>query len=558
MSYELNSLVTALLPASAAVRLADLTVADDQLLLHLTATAATAACPLCATPSATIHSRYHRQLTDVPWGSMQIRLQLRVRKFVCRNPECVRRIFTERLPNLVASYARKTTRLVTALRHIGLALGGQAGARLATQLRYQTSPATLRRLVRHAPVPAAAPPIAVGVDEWAWRRGRQYGTILVNLINHRVLDVLPDRSADSVATWFTHHPTVTVACRDRSELYAEGIRRGAPHAIQVVDRFHLVQNLREAIESLLVNQRSALQKAAERTAQALRPDAEIGPITAMYRGRRNSPQTWKERLAADSERRNAPRIAAYEAVHALHAQQTPVATIARLVGICRQTVYTYLRQNTPPGPKQPQFRQSRQVLTPYLPYLLRRWRQGCEDSTQLWREIQPLGYTHSARTVSRFITTLRRTSALGQPPEQQLSPFTRPQGPSARAVSFVLVRKAAKRSTEEQTYLEQLWQLDARLAHANELTQQFLTIVRERKGEELDAWRARVTQSGIEELVRFARGLQDDLLAVRAGLTLEWSNGVTEGHNHRLKLIKRQAYGRAGFDFLRQRVLQAA
>jgi transposase len=278
----------------------------------------------------------------------------------------------------------------------------------------------------------------------------------------------------------------------------------------------------------------------------------------MYRGRRNSPQTWRERLAADSQHRNAARIAAYEAVHALHALQTPVASIARLVGISRQTVYTYLRLDSPPGPKQPRFRRSSQVLTAYVPYLLRRWREGCVDSAQLWREIQPLGYRHSARTVSRFITALRRASAMGQPPEQQLSPFTRPQGPSARAVSFVLVRPATKRSTEEQTYLEQLWQLDARLARANELTQQFLTIVRERKREELDAWRARVAQSGIEELVRFARELQDDLVAIRAGLTLKWSNGVTEGHNHRLKLIKRQAYGRAGFDFLRQRVLQAA
>lgn len=372
MSHELNSLVTALLPASAAMRLADLTVADEQLLLHLTATAATAACPLCATSSATIHSRYQRHLTDVLWGTLQIRLQLTVRKFVCRNPECVRRIFTERLPNLVASYARKTTRLVTALRQIGLALGGQAGARLATRLRYQTSPTMLRRLVRRASLPAAAPPIAVGIDEWAWRRTRQYATILVNLINHRVLDLLPDRSAESVATWLMHHPTVTLACRDRSDLYAEGIRRGAPNANQVVDRFHLIQNLREAVEGLLVNQRSALQKAAERTAYVLTPNADSVPTTLMYRGRRNSPQTWKERLQADSQRRNAPRIAAYEAVHALHAQQTPVATIARLVGISRQTVYTYLRQNSPPGPKQPQFRRSSQVLTPYVPYLLRR------------------------------------------------------------------------------------------------------------------------------------------------------------------------------------------
>jgi transposase len=463
-----------------------------------------------------------------------------------------------RLPELVASYARKTTRLVTALRHIGLALGGQAGARLATRLRYHTSPATLRRLVRRAPVPVATPLAAVGIDEWAWRRGHQYGTILVNLIDHRVLDLLPDRSAESVATWLTHHPTVTVACRDRSDLDAEGIRRGAPNAIQVVDRFHLVQNLREAVESVLVKERPVLQQAAERTAHLLAPAAVPLAVMPMYRGRRNSPQNWQQRLAAESQRRNAPRVAAYQAVHALHKQGTPVATIARVVGVSRQTVYAYLRQHRPPGPKRPQFQQTNQVLTPYVPEMLRRWREGCRDSAQLWREIQALGYTRSARTVSRFVTQLRRAAEAGRPPEQHHSPFTRPQGPSPPAVSFVIVRPAAKRTSEEQTYLEQLWNRDTPLAQTNELTQRFLTILRERQGHELDAWIADVLVSGIDDLARFARGLQDDHAAVKAGLMLEWSNRVTEGHNHRLKLIKRQAYGRAGFDFLRQRVLQAA
>jgi transposase len=558
MSHDLFSLVTALLPGLAAVRLAHLTVADEQLLLDLTATAATASCPLCTTPSATIHSRYQRHLSDVPWGTLSVRLRLRVRKFVCRNPDCVRRIFTERLPDLVESYARKTTRLVPALRSIGLALGGQAGARLARRLHYPTSPATLRRLVRRAALPAVPPPDAVGIDEWAWRRGHQYGTILVNLTDHRVIDLLPDRSADSVARWLAQRPTITLVCRDRSDLYADGIRRGAPDALQVVDRFHLVQNLREALESVLVKERPALQQAAERTAHLLAPAA--GPVVAtpMYRGRRNSPQNWQQRLAAESQRRNAPRVAAYQAVHALHEQGTPVATIARVVGVSRQTVYTYLRLHQPPDPKRPQFRQTNQVLTPYVPYLLRRWREGCRDSAQLWHEIQALGYTHSARTVSRFVTQLRRAAEAGRPPEQHLSPFTRPQGPSPRAVSFVIVRPAAKRTSEEQTYLEQLWNLDTPLAQTNELTQRFLTILRERQGHELDAWIADVLQSGIDDLARFARGLQDDHAAVKAGLTLEWSNGVTEGHNHRLKLIKRQAYGRAGFDFLRQRVLQVA
>ena len=221
-------------------------------------------------------------------------------------------------------------------------------------------------------------------------------------------------------------------------------------------------------------------------------------------------------------------------------------------------VYAYLRRETPPGPRRLQRRPSARVLTPCLLYLIRRWRESGTNSRQLWREIRDLGYTHSARTVCRFITQLRRASDAGQSPESEGSPYTRPQGPSARAVSFAMICPAATRSAEAQTYLDQLCQVDASIARAHALSQAFLRMVRERRGQDLEAWMAEATDSGIAELARFARGLQEDLGAVTAGLTFEWSNGVTEGQIHRLKLVKRQSYGRAGFALLRQRVLQAA
>jgi transposase len=198
------------------------------------------------------------------------------------------------------------------------------------------------------------------------------------------------------------------------------------------------------------------------------------------------------------------------------------------------------------------------VLRPYRSYLIRRWREGITDSMRLWREIQALGYTHSARTVCRFITQLRRAADAGLPPESQGSPYTRPQGPSARAVSFAIVCPAAKRSDDAHTYLNQLCQLDARIARAYALSQAFLALMRERRGDDLEAWRVEATHSGIDELARFAQGLQDDLSAITTGLTLEWNNGVTEGQIHRLKLVKRQGYGRNGLALLRQRVLQVA
>src|SRR2546425_6744041 len=260
--------------------------AAAEITLHVTAAQASVPCPLCHVQTVRVHSRYARTLADLPWSTYAVRLQLRVRKFFCDHPTCPRQIFTERLPTVAAPWARRTTRLSQLLSAFGVALGGEAGARLVARVRLPISPTTLLRLIRAAPVPAASAPQVLGVDAWAWRRGQRYGTILVNLEHHQVLDLLPERSAESVAAWLAQHPTVRVVCRDRSALYAEGIRRGAPQAVQVVDRFHLVKNLREAVEAFLHNQRAALQAAAARTAQALTQVAGLGSITPMYRGRR--------------------------------------------------------------------------------------------------------------------------------------------------------------------------------------------------------------------------------------------------------------------------------
>jgi transposase len=359
-----------------------------------------------------------------------------------------------------------------------------------------------------------------------------------------------------VAAWLAQHPTVRVVCRDRSALYAEGIRRGAPQAVQVVDRFHLVKNLREAVEAFLHGQRPALHAAAAHTAQALTQMAGSGAVTSMYRGRRQCSHVAQQRLEAEQQQRHAAWVTTYEAIHTLHAEGTPVTTIAQQLGLSRPTVYTYLRRATPPSPRSPL--RSGQVLRPFMPYLIQRWREGATDSMQLWREIRARGYAHSARTVSRFLTRLRRASEAGWAPETQTSSYTRPQGPSARAVSFTWVCPEAKRSQDAQLYVDQLRQVDQSIGQAYTLSQAFLALVRERRGDALAAWMTEASASGIEALARFAQRLQEDLAAVTAGLTLPWSNGPVEGHINRLKLLKRQGYGRADVGLLRQRVLQAA
>jgi hypothetical protein len=264
---------------------------------------------------------------------------------------------------------------------------------------------------------------------------------MVDLMTHRVVALLQDRSAASVAAWLSQHPTITVVCRDRSDLYADGIRRGTLQAVQVVDRFHLVQNLRQALEAVLLDRRSALQAAAVGTAMALTPADVPLPGVSMYRGRRQSPKPADRREDPARPPRHARWVAIYEAVHTLRAQGTPLATIAGRRGISRPPVYAYLRRDTPPGPRRLPRRPSARVLTPYLPSLIHRWRDTQADSLQLWREIQALGSTHAARTVCRFITQWRRAADAGHPPESQGSPFTGPQGCDAQKSDLPIFHK---------------------------------------------------------------------------------------------------------------------
>ena len=277
------------------------TLTASDVTLSFTVNGCSACCLLCGCPSERVHSRYHRTLADLPISGRRVLLVVQIRRFRCLTAACPRRIFAERLPDLAAPFARRSQPLQEALAQVGFALGGEAGARLAQSLGMPTSPDTLLRLIRAAPLPTSDPPRVIGVDDWAYKRGLRYGSLICDLERHRVVDLLPDRSADSVATWLQAHPTVTVAARDRSGLYADGIARGAPQATQVADRWHLVNNLVDALEKFLLHKAALLKHAAGTTSVA--PIEVAQPSTEeMYQGRRRKPQPylWEQRAATAS------------------------------------------------------------------------------------------------------------------------------------------------------------------------------------------------------------------------------------------------------------------
>jgi len=422
-----------LFPHLTGLHLTEITVIDGTITLLVRPTARTAACPLCHFRSRRVRSIYTRTLADLPWGGLPVRLLIRIRRFTCPNPDCSRRVFAERLPHLTAPFARQTHVRRITLQRIGMALGGNADVRLAAPLGLPTSRPTLLRLVRATPIPAGEPSRIVGIDEWGWRRGDRYGTILVDLDAHRPLDLLPERSAPSAAAWLRDHPEIIMVCRDRSGMYAEAITSGAPDAIHAAqrapaDRFHLLQNLGDALERFLLRKGACLREAARATSEAAATAQDaLVPPQAVYRGRRRGSHGYEERMEAASLRRHARRVAAYERVHALRAAGADIADVARTIGVSRETVYRgsplgSMRMAQPPERKRPKPR--RKVLDPYLPYLLRRW------------EIRAMGFAASSSSGSRLVAGLRRGL-----PRPQRSALMRVAGPSARQVALLFVRR---------------------------------------------------------------------------------------------------------------------
>jgi transposase len=523
---------------------------------HLTMVVSTKAdharCPLCDQPSTQVHSRYHRSLADLPWNGIAVRLDLTTRRFFCRVADCPRRIFTERLPELVAPYARRTLRLTQVLEVIGLAIGGEAGARVLRRLATVTSPDTLLRVLRAIGSRSQSTPRVLGVDDFAFRRGHRYGTILVDLERHQVIDLLPDRTPETVLAWLEAHGQPEIISRDRGGGYAEAGRRGAPEAIQVADRFHLLQGLSDALEKVFLHHRSALKAAAVEPSPPVEQEEEI------YRGKREVSRAGQQRADTVSQERQGEKVDRYHQVRTLYELGVGITEIARQVGVSRKTVYADLHRDGPPERKRPHRDPGERVVAPYEQYLVQRWNEGCHNGMQLWREIQAQGYTASRASVARFVTHLRQYGRPPHPLTARRSGVCSARGPTARQVTLLCLQRPERLDHEEATYLARLRAQDDQLESACQLGHDFVQMVRERQGDRLDSWITQATESGIDDLTRFAAGLRADEAAVRAGLTLEWSQGQVEGHVNRLKVLKRLMYGRANFDLLRQRVLHAA
>ncbi len=527
------------------------------------ATTSTARCPTCGQASSRIHSYYRRCPVDLPVSGQSVGLCLSVRRFRCQNQECRQQTFVEPLPEVVPRYGRQTNRLRSTLKVFALALSGQAGSRLLKHLGMTVSGETLLRLAKSLGPSEVKAPELLGVDDFAFKRGRTYGTLLVDLQTHRPIDMLPERTADALSLWLRTHPGVLLISRDRSTEYARGATDGAPEAVQIADRFHILLNLREAVERALKRIHAELIE---------QQNASGHDLASRYKRRRSQTE-----IAASKVSR-LRRQARYEEVVSLYKQGMSILGIAEQLRMSRSTVRNFVYAGA--FPERANVLRTKSLLDPYVPYLEQRLAQVCRNANQLWRELVAQGFKGDYKLVNRWLSprrekpgrkhSLREKEILGlteeeeagtsspHPQRMETSEGVQPAALEApRHLVWLLLRDASSLENKEQRTLDLIRQhpLVERLYG---LAQGFVKLMRERDVEAFDPWIENSLRCAIPDVESFATGLQKDYEAVKTSLLLPYSNGPVEGQINRLKFVKRSMFGRGSFELLRSRFLQAA
>jgi transposase len=513
-AFQLSSLIPSGLVVAAVAR------EDDTLIVRASGRAQVAACPVCGMLSRQVHSRYERRASDLPFAGRAVLLRIVVRRFRCPAPHCRRDIFAERFDDgVLPPRSRRTTRLECIVHHLGLALGGRPGASLAKRLMLPVSNDTLLRVVRrHACRPRERPRV-VGVDDWAIRRNHRYGSIVCDLERRQILALLPDREMATVERWLADHPTIEVVSRDRGGGYGEAAARALPDAVQVADRWHLMENASAAFLEAVRKSMRAIRTALGATT--------VDPALL----------TAAEKLQYEGYLRREDTSAA---ILALARDGIPIKEIVRRTGHSRKLVRQAVR-----GERTDVFRTRQSSLEAHLPLLDEQWASGCHNGAELWRRLKARGFGGSLRVVAEWATRRRRAETAGDRLQRV---------PSARTVARLMTTARDHMSKADTVMVAALERGVPTLVEARFLIDRFHAMIR-RRSADLDGW---ISDAGPSLVASFASGIRKDRQAIAAAITLPWSNGQTEGQITRLKLIKRQMYGRAKLDLLEARLIGAS
>jgi transposase len=550
VSEEGGKLLALLFPQLAGLRVHRVEDTGDSVAISASRIASPECCPACGSVSARVHGGYSRTVADGAAGGRPVLIMLRILRFLCVSLSCPKVTFTVQEGGLTSRYCRRSVPLTQLLTGFGLELAGRAGARLAGRLGIAVHSSTILRLLAALPDrEASTAPEILGIDDFALRKGHVYGTVLVSMETGDVVDLLPDREAATVEAWLKAHPGAAVICRDRAGAYAEGARAGAPGAIQVADRWHLWHNLAEYAEKTAGRHRGCLLAAGHGTEagddqegegegapsreSCPEPEAQVPPdgfLDACGRERRLVTRT-RER---------------YADIRARLDENQSLSAISRATGLDRKTVQRFARaQGIDELLVRAVTREAK--IDEFKPYLCQRWNEGARDASVLHAELRQQGWNGSVQTVRRYVAPFRKSDAAAEPP---------PAVPKTRQITRLLLTRPDHLQPDEQARLAgiraQCPHLDSLAGHITAFAQMMADLT---GSTGLDAWLTAVEADDQPELHSFATGIRNDKEAVVNGLTLPYSSGRVEGTVNKIKMIKRQMYGRAGFPLLRKRVM---
>ncbi len=492
---------------------------DDRTVVTIRGTSAISACPSCGAASLRIHSRYDRRLADLPMAGRRVVLMLRARRFRCDAVRCARRIFTERFEdNILKPWARRTARLDQIVHCLALALGGRPAASFACRLSMPISNDTLLRVVRRRGSPSFPTPSVIGIDDWAWRRNQRYGTLICDLERRKTIALLPDREPATAQVWLAAQPQIGVVARDRGGGYGLAAQKALPNAVQVADRWHLMENASQAFLDAVRKSMRDIRAAVG--AATINPELLTSAEKLQYEGFKRREET------------NA-------AILAISKEGATIKQIVRRAGYSRGLVRKVLR-----GQRSDIFRVRSSSLEAYLPWLDEQWAAGRRNGSELWRALKSQGFRGCLRVVSEWSGRRRRSekmdaSALGR-------------APSARTVARLMTLGRDQLSKAETVTVAAIEGGVERLVHAREAVAAFQNMIRRKALAELGPW---IENAKTTLVASFANGVTKDIAAVSAAISSGWSNGQTEGQICKLKLVKRQMYGRGKIDLLQARVI---
>ncbi|KAA6432236.1 ISL3 family transposase [Dyadobacter flavalbus] len=490
-------------------------------------------CPGCSNPSKRVHSYYTRKFRDVPAFGNPCTLLLKARKFYCLQDECPVKIFTERFCNHFLPYRRSTTRLHHVCLNLALQTGGKLAERIAKLMNIQISDTSLLRIVNNEHLPEAETPYALGIDDWAYKKRGRYGSILVNLENRRIIDILNDREACSIERWLKVHPGIGIITRDRYGNYIKGATSGAPQALQVTDRWHLLKNLGEAANKIITREYARMNKITKTeeilyTEPLNTSDPDTSPVSDGIRKQR------------------------FDYLKKLQNDGLSIKRMAKLLGMHRQTVKKYMAMQILPR----KIYNDQGMVEQYFPYIRQRMQENKDLYLKtLWTELKERGYNGAYSTLSDAL--IYYGIRLGKKVSRQQLPNSGRMSFKPSKVAMIFLTAEEKLTDRQRELLQKVCEKSTELTITLSLIRAYRQIMTNKNGSKLKDWIDKAKSSGIKEMFRFAEGLLTDYAATESALSLPWSNGPVEGNVNKLKTIKRQMYGRASFELLRKRLVLA-